>query len=260
MSSWAVTQVGKKLPEINNPVLVEGLPGIGNVGKVAADFIVEEVKAQKIYDLFSHSLPHSVFVNEDNLVELPSISIYHLKGKQDILFLVGDVQPIDEVSSYGFSEAVLDVFQKFRGTEIITLGGIGLPYIPKKPKVYCTGNSKELIRKYSSGTNVDASLYGIVGPIIGVSGLLLGLSKKRNIPACTLLAETYAKPMYLGIRGAREIVRVLTKKLSLKINLQSLDKEVAAIESEITKSNDPRLSAALRKLQGKMGKDTSYIG
>ncbi len=258
MSKWTVTQSAKKLPPINNPVLIEGLPGIGNVGKLAVDFIVEELGAQKIYDLFSYGLPNSVFVNEDNLVELPNIGIYHKKLKQDILFLAGDVQPIDEVSSYEFSETVLDIFQKFQGNEIVTLGGIGLPHIPKQPKVYCTGNSKQLIQKYSD-SNVEPSLYGVVGPIIGVSGLLLGLAKKRNIPAATLLAETYSRPMYLGIRGARELVRILSAKHSLKINLKIIDKEIAEMEQELHDKKNPS-SAALRKLQSKFGSDVNYIG
>ena len=106
MNSWKATSHVKKLPKLNKPVLIEGLPGIGNVGKVAVDFLIEELKAKKLYTLFSYTLPHSVFVNEKNLVELPDITMYYKqrKGKKDLLFLTGDVQPIDEVSSYQFSE------------------------------------------------------------------------------------------------------------------------------------------------------------
>jgi uncharacterized protein len=261
MTKWKVTQVVKTLPKMKEPVLIEGLPGIGNVGKVACDFIMEEISAVKIYDLFSYSLPHSVFVGEDNLVELPNIGIFHKKvGNRDILFLAGDVQPIDEISSYEFTDTVLDVFQELGGKEIVTLGGIGLPQVPKKPKVYSTGNNKEIIKRWVAGTSVESTLYGTVGPIIGISGLLLGMSKRRNVPAVSLLAETYARPMYLGIRGAREIVRVLTKKLTLKIDLTELDKEVAAVEAELNKRQDPMMAATLRKLQSKLGKDMSYIG
>ena len=44
--SWKIKQFGKK-PKLKNPTLIEGLPGIGNVGKIAADFIVDELKAKK---------------------------------------------------------------------------------------------------------------------------------------------------------------------------------------------------------------------
>ena len=124
---WKFEPLRKLIPVLNNPILIEGLPGIGNVGKVAADFIIDEVDAKPLFNLFSHDLPNSVFVNEKNLVELPTIEIYFRKfnnpKKSDLLILTGDVQPTEEKSSYSFSESVLDVAEKFGVKEIITLGG-----------------------------------------------------------------------------------------------------------------------------------------
>ena len=173
-------------------------------------------------------MPHSVFVNEENLIELPSIALYHKslgKGKPDVLFLGGDVQPIDEVSSYEFSEVILNLVQQLNAKEVITLGGIGLPTVPKRPRVYCTGNSKAIIQRYVAGTNIESNIYGVVGPIVGVSGLLLGLSKPDKLQAISLLAETYGNPMYLGIRGARELVNILNIKLGLGIDIGKLDRD-----------------------------------
>jgi len=134
--TWHITKVGTKIPKLNNPIFMEGLPGIGNVGKVAVDFMIDELNAVKVYDLFSPTMPHSVFVTENNLVELPSIGIYIKKRtrKQDLVFLTGDVQPVDEESSYELTARLLDICTDLSVTEIITLGGIGLQTIPKKPK------------------------------------------------------------------------------------------------------------------------------
>lgn len=261
MTVWKISLIGKK-PKLKNPILMTGLPGIGNVGKVATDFMIDKLKAKRLYDIFSYSFPHSVFVTEDNLVELPSITLYYkeAKAKQpNLLFLGGDVQPMEEENSYLFSEKVLDLAQGLGCKEIITLGGIGLPTIPRKPKVYCTGNSKELIKKYTKNTKVISKLYGVVGPIIGVSGLLLGLSQKRKMKAVSLLAETYGHPIYLGIKGSREIIKVLNKKLNLKLELKEMDKEIDEIESEMKK----KLKLPLKRFKpGKtpFGEDVSYIG
>ena len=262
---WKILQFGK-MPKLNNPVFIEGLPGIGNVGKVAVDFLIDELKAKKLYEITSYTFPHSVFVNEDNLVELPVVEVFYkqFNGKKaDLLLLGGDVQPIDEISSYEFSEKILDIVQKFNGKEVITLGGIGLGDIPKKPKVYCTGNTKKIIEKYKSDM-VSNSLYGVVGPIVGVSGLLLGLASRRNIDAISFLAETYGHPMYLGIKGAKEILKVLDKKLGLHIDINKLDREIKDIEKEILKKTEQLSEVtsqiALKKLQKKFGKDIDYIG
>ncbi len=260
---WKIRQFGK-LPHLNDPVLIEGLPGIGNVGKVAVDFLIDELKAKKIYEITSYTFPHSVFVNEDNLVELPIVEIFYKKsGKKDIILLGGDVQPIDEISSYEFSEKILDIAQKFEAKEVITLGGIGLPDIPKKPKVYCTGNSKKIIERYKNELTSN-NLYGIVGPIVGVSGLLIGLASRRNLDGVALLAETYGHPMYLGIKGAKELLRILNKKLGLHIDVNKLDKEIKDIEGEIIKKSEQLSEVAkqiaLKKLQKRAGKEIDYIG
>ena len=261
---WKIEQIGK-MPSLNNPVFIEGLPGIGNVGKIAVDFLIDEIKAKKLYEITSYTFPHSVFVNEDNLVELPIVEIFYKKidGKRELLLLGGDVQPIDEISSYEFSEKVLDIVQKFKGKEIITLGGVGLADIPKKPKIYCTGNTRKIIDRYKSDL-VSNKLYGVVGPIVGVSGLLLGLATKRKMEAISFLAETYGHPMYLGIKGAKEILKVLDKKLNLKIDINKLDREIKDIEGEIIKKSEQLSEVTkqieLKKLQKKFGKDMDYIG
>lgn len=264
--SWKITKFGKK-PKLKNPVLIEGLPGIGNVGKVTVDFLIDELNAKKIYELFSYTFPHSVFVNDKNLVELPKIELYYKKNKKgnDLLLLSGDVQPIDEVSCYEFTEKLLDILKKFKGSEVITLGGIGQQEVPKKPKIYCTGNSKKIVKKYKKGTKLDNNIHGVVGPIVGVSGLLLGMGEKKDIPGVSLLAETYSHPMYLGVKGARAILKVLKKKLKLPIKLKDLDKEIEDLEKEMMKKtenlSEVSKQTAMKKLKGKLGKEeTSYIG
>ena len=256
---WKIKQVAKTLPELNDPILLEGLPGVGNVGKVVVDFIVDELKAEKLFEFTSHSLPHCVFVNEDNLVRLTSISIYYKtrEGKRDLLLLAGDAQPIDEVSSYAFSEKVLDVVEQLRGKEVVTLGGVGLGGAPKNPKVYCTGNSKEIVKKYCV-KGVNKNVYGVVGPIIGVSGLLLGLASERNIQGASLLAETLGHPVHIGMRGAKALLGVLNNKLELDVDLSKLDNEMKKMEAEVEISGI--LDNLLRKDQKVKREKRDYIG
>ncbi|MBS3134247.1 PAC2 family protein [Candidatus Woesearchaeota archaeon] len=254
-----IKQISKA--KINNPILIEGLPGIGNVGKIAADFLVDSLNAKKIYEIHSYGFPHSVFINDENLVDLPKIEIYHKpRPKNDILIMAGDIQPLDEKSCYEFCDAVLDILQQHNTKEIITLGGIGLPKIPKNPKVYCTANEKPIIEKYRT-KELDSNIFGVVGPIIGVTGLLVGLASQRKIPAIAILAQTYSHPTYLGIKGAKEILDIINKKLNLKLDLEALNEEIKDIEKEVSlKSHEfEKIQKTLKKgLPQKT--DISYIG
>ena len=265
MSSWKLKQLAKT--QLKSPVLIEGLPGMGNVGKIAVDYLIDAFKAEKLYELSSNDLPHCVFVNEDNLVELPKINIYYKNFKnRTLLFLAGDIQPISESSCYDFCNTILDTFEKGKGGEIITIGGIALPRVPKNPKVYCTGNSKKIVSKYKSQL-VNTDIHGVVGPIVGVSGLLTGLAGTKKIPAVTLLAETFGHPNYLGIKGARNILKILKHQLKLNLELSDLDEEVNEIEKEIARrtNNMQSIGKLSRKkdnqpLNAQMEDDTDYIG
>jgi len=255
--TWKIKQLAN--PKLKNVTLIEGLPGIGNVGKIALDFIISTLKAKKLFQIYSYSFPHSVFINEENLVELPVIEIFYKKIKEkSFLFLTGDIQPLDEESCYEFCDQILDIFQKFKGKEIITLGGIALQKIPKIPKVFYTANKKEMISKYKI-KGIDNNLYGVVGPIIGVSGLLLGLAGQRGVSAVSFLAETFAHPTYLGIKGAKEIVRTLDGIFKLKLDIKQLNKEAYPIEKEI-KTKVKELEKISKQMKKSGTQNINYIG
>ena len=261
---WSFDKKSEK-PKLKNTILIEGLPGIGNVGKIALDFLISETKAVKLFEVSSYSFPHSVFINEKNLVELPSIEIYYRKfddDRPDLLLLTGDIQPIDEESCYEFCDKMLDIAQEFGCKEVITIGGIGLSEIPKDPKIMCTGNNKKIIAKYKKDTGISDKLYGIVGPIIGVSGLLIGLSKRRNINGICLLAETLGHPAYVAVKEAQLILKILDQKLGLKIDLESLDKEIKDLEKQMKeKAKDIRKISELKSVKSlKQFGDVNYIG
>ena len=53
--NWQLKKGFRKKPELKKPILVEGLPGIGNVGKVVVDFIIDELKLKKLYEISSRN-------------------------------------------------------------------------------------------------------------------------------------------------------------------------------------------------------------
>ena len=44
--------VTKEEVSLNNAILLEGLPGVGNVGKLAAMHLIEELNAKKCTEMF----------------------------------------------------------------------------------------------------------------------------------------------------------------------------------------------------------------
>ncbi len=231
---WVFSLVPERRPTLEDPILIEGLPGIGNAGKIAVDFLVEKLKAKKLYNIFSYYLPHSVFVNEDNLVELPKIELYYKKSRngRDMLFLVGDTQPVDEPSCYAFCRKVLSVVSEYGCKEIMTLGGIGLKELNEDPRLYITGTSKEVIDKYST-KDIQRDLYGTVGPIVGVSGVLVALSRLKGQEGVTVLGETLAHPMFVGIKTSKVMLAYMSQVIGFRVSLKELDNEIEHLEKEL---------------------------
>ena len=83
---------------------------------------------------------------------------------------------------------------------------------------------------------------------------MLGLAKRRDINAVSLLAETFGHPLYLGINGAREILKVIKKKLTIPLDIELLNQEIQEIEEELLKRKQ-----TVQKKSKKPG-DINYIG
>ena len=49
----------KEKIELNNPILISGLPGLGMVGNIAVKYLIKQLKAEKFAELYS---PHFAYL------------------------------------------------------------------------------------------------------------------------------------------------------------------------------------------------------
>ncbi|MDD4878342.1 MAG: PAC2 family protein [Candidatus Nanoarchaeia archaeon] len=225
-------------PIIKQAIMITGFPGIGNVGKIAIDFLIDHLKPVKIMEIESDSFPHSVFVTEQGLLEMPSVRLYYKKVKNnEFIFVSGDAQPVTEEACYAFCNKLLSIAKELKVKEIITMGGIGLGKIPKKPKVYIAGNNKNYIKGFP---NCNIKIYGVVGPIMGVTGVLAGMAK--DMLSAVILSQTFAHPVYLGVKGAKEILAVLNQKYGFKLDIKKIADDINGFEEEMVSSQEQLLA------------------
>lgn len=219
-------------PELENPILVSGLPGIGNVGKITADYFIEKLKMKKMADIFSEYLPPQVFIF-DNKIHLVRDSIYYKKTgkKNDLIFIAGDFQGTTQEGQYELSYEILNYLNKYNISRIYTLGGYSIGKIVEKPKVLGAVSDKKLVKPLEKA-GVSFPSGEPSGGIVGSAALILGIGKEMfSIDGACLMGETsgyFADP-----KGAREIIMVLSKILRSKIDLKDIDEKARQIE-EIT--------------------------
>jgi len=167
------TVVYKEKPELADPILIEGLPGVGNVGKLAAEHLIDEIKAKKFAEIYSTDFPPQVFIDNDGIIHLVKNELYYWKGDVDLIILTGDYQGLSTRGQYILTQAILDVVEKYGTKMIYTLGGYGVGVEVEKPRVTGAATHKTLTKKLKKYDILFKDEGG--GGIVGASGLLLGI-------------------------------------------------------------------------------------
>ena len=244
-----------KEPELKNPSMLCGWPGIGNIGIIAIDTLRRLLKAQRLgqiepWDFFK---PRKVIIERGLLkdLEFPSSRFYFQRIKNhDLIFFIGQQQPTEGTTRYAegqkayqMASLVLDVAEKFGCRRVYTSGAaVTQIHHTVRPRVWAVPNRPNLIdevRAYEN-TVLMSGIEGRVsqGTITGLNGLLLGVAKKRGLEAICLMGEI---PYYLQAapwpypKASKSVLEVLTRILGVKIDLSQLDELADAVEKSVEK-------------------------
>jgi uncharacterized protein (TIGR00162 family) len=248
--------VEHRRPRLRNPILIEGLPGVGNVGKLAAEHLVDELGATKFVTMQSKHLPPQVLVGDDGVLRLVDNQMHYFspkgKGACDIVFLTGDYQGITPEGQYELSFRALQLLEKHHLSRIYTLGGYGVGRIIEKPRVLGAATSPQLVEEMKKH-NVVFSKGEPGSGIIGASGLLLGLAGHWKIPGVCLMGETSG--YFVDPNSARMVLEVLVSILGLKIGYSALEQKAQQIERLTTQFKEAEKAVADSRAE-----DLRYIG
>lgn len=235
-------------PRLKDPILVEGLPGVGNVGKISAEYLVRKLNAQKFADIFSKHFPPQVLPLGDGTIYLVRNELYYkkLKGSRDLIFLVGDYQGISGEGQYDLSYEVLKLVKNFGCRFVLTLGGYGVGYFPDNPRVFGAATRRELISEFEE-LGVIFSSSDPSGGIVGAAGLLLGLGKEFfDMDGVCIMGETSG---YISDpKAALNVVEVVCKYLKINIDLEEL-REKSKRMDELTMSITARAKEGEKKIE-----------
>lgn len=242
-------------PKLSSPILIEGLPGMGYVGKLAAEHILSELGGTKIAEIYSPHFPHHVSIETGGLLRLLKNEIYHVQApEKDILVWVGDVQSVTPEGHYEIVERILDFAWELKTRDLFTLGGFATgKYIHEKPKVIALGDMELVMEAESFGA--ISEIMG--GPIIGAAGLLIARGKLRGMKGLCLLGETPG--VMVDPRAAKEVLEVLMNVIKVKISLQNLEEKAKTTELLVERLRK-EMERRAREEKRKAWEETPYIG
>src|SRR4030042_867635 len=102
-------------PSLENPIFVQGLPGFGNVGRIAAHLLVKFCGAKPFAELYSPSFPDYVAISTKGICHLPKYEFYSAPiENNNLIIMTGETHPsfADVVAHYPVRSAILDFIEQ----------------------------------------------------------------------------------------------------------------------------------------------------
>ncbi len=219
--------------ELEDPVLIEGLPGVGHVGKLAAEHLLEELDSELVRRVYSTHFPPQVSVDEGR-TQLACAEFHAVTPEdgQDMLVLTGDHQAQDNEGHYGLTDTFLDVGAEFDVEAVYALGGVPTGELIEEYDVLGACTTDDFADRLDEA-GVDFREDEPAGGIVGVSGLLLGLSGRRDTPAACLMGETSG--YLVDPKSAQAVLEILQTVVGFEVDFDSLEERADEMEEVVRK-------------------------
>jgi uncharacterized protein (TIGR00162 family) len=220
-------------PTLRDPALIEGLPGVGHVGKLAVEHLLEEFDSELVVRVHSDEFPPQVGIDDEGIASLACAEFYAVDaGDRDLLVLTGDHQAQSHSGHYHVTDAFLDVAESFDVTDIYALGGVPTGELVDDPAVLgAVGSEAGLDPLTDAG--VEFREGEPAGGIVGVSGLLLGLGERRELSAACLMGETSG--YLVDPTSAQAVLEVLEAVIGFEVGYDSLEERAEEMKEVVEK-------------------------
>lgn len=238
-------------PELNKPVLIEGLPGVGNVGKLAADLMADKLNARLFARIYSDDLPPQVTVDEESVCNLVCHELWYAEAPdgRDLVFLLGDFQGTSTAGQYNLSKYVFDLMLPYDPSLILTLGGYGIGEVVTDPSVIGVVSDPLMKTRYEPH-GIEFRPNEPKGGIVGAAAMLIGLGKIYGIESLCIIGETSG--YVIDAKSARKLIQVMSSMFGADIDTSELQEAIDQLDEINNKARE--------LAPGAPKEDLSYIG
>jgi len=206
-------------PLLKDPLVLEGLPGIGLVANIAVAYLIQKLDAKLFAEVKAPSFPDVSVTDKGGSLKTPFCHLYYHKAdskcSRDLILLYGNTQALSRRGQYDLCGCILDLAESLGCRQVITLGGYRPGRKVSGPALYYAASDFETAREVAK-----LGAQKLDGQIYGVAGLLVGLAALRGMKGFCLLAETLGTS--LDVEAARAILKAVSETLQLKLSLDDL--------------------------------------
>ena len=207
---------------LRDPVLVAGFPGLGYVGKITVTYMARQLGAKRLAELYSPYFPYHVITTRGGGVRLPRAQFRYYQNPKgsDLVFCTSDSQAQSLEGQFEVVERILSYAKSLGVKTVITVGGYSSRG-GEQPKAVCIATDRKLLKDILS-VGADPSPQG--NPIVGLSGVTLGMAKLMGLDAACILGETIGH--LPDPESAKRVLTILQRLLDVALDLGPLDKEI----------------------------------
>ena len=184
--------------DVTAPSLIEGFPGVGLVGKIAADHLVAEFDMTHYANVHCDGLPSVAVYREGDATLQPPVRLY-ADDERDLLVLQSDV-PVGPDAATQLSTCLDGWFDDLSVTPIY-LSGIPEEKDESPPSLYGLGVGAGVDAVSDAGIDVPSE----AGLISGPTGVLLSDAVESGRTAVGLVVES--DPRFPDPEAARVLIR-----------------------------------------------------
>jgi len=179
--------VGDSLPE--HAAMLEAVPGVGNVGKIVVDSLVDKHPSRTIGWILHPDFPPHSTLDSNGLVSPPRININSilLPDGRTVVAVGGPLQPMTAAGQHEVSEAILEMASESDTPQLLVLAGLAAGTDNREIHVICADAE---VRRNLEANDIPVSREHPEAGMIGIAGLLISLSPLYGVPAVGLVAET----------------------------------------------------------------------
>ena len=202
------------------PTIIEGFPGVGFVGTIATEFMLNHLNAKSIGYLFNPNLPPIAILHGKETRRL--LEIFHAP-KENLVFIhaISGTKGLE----WEVAKAIGELSKLLNAKQIISLEGVVSPDNAETSRIFVKSNDykseKELLKL--GAEKLDR------GAVTGVTGALMLTAESVN--STFLFAETHSRMP--DSHAAAELIRMLDVYLNLKVDPKPLIKQAEDFENKI---------------------------
>jgi uncharacterized protein len=216
-------------------VLVNGLPDVGLVGVVGLSHLISSLNMKEIGYVESDLFPPIVVLHDG----IPKSPVRIFSSESIVALIAETAIPVQLIRP--LANGIVEWAASKGASLIVSVGGMAVPNRQDldAPKVFAALSEKSLEKNLRNAAEVLGEGY-----IVGVYGLILRKCAERNLPAITLLTQSFYN--YPDPEAAAVALTALSKILNIKLDVSEL----------LQKGEEIRLKAKdmMRRTQAEMAR------